>query len=231
MASPEDGIRKSLSGDLPSSVRIPIYDPSDQILSAGVEAEDLALISAERDRVLLDIETSTGFPATEPWDIGRVRGGLGLMWAIDHTPSSLGQRFDAHGVTQYPVVRLHGFLTEGIKERRMSMPFANVNKREERLWGAPHPHQNGGVIILSGIDKYLVSSGIETVVLGEEFSRVVDLMRKKYPRYDFIPWNLTPKFLAEKLREKTGEIIEIEEVTDANKPFYPNRLKETLVKE
>lgn len=212
---------------VPVRIPVPIYNSLDQLSgSEGIRLRnsDLTLISEERKRALKDIEMRSGHPASiRGKRYGRAFGGLGLIWAIDNTPYRLGERYNAHGITQEdPVLRLNEFLTKGVDRSRnfYSMPFANVGE-DEVMWFAPHPHHNGGIIIISDVDKFLISDGVKFVVLGEECNRVVDLLRKKYPDFEFVPWHLAPKVLSERLEEKTGKAVRVQELNDNNRPFYP----------
>lgn len=210
---------------VPVRIPIPVYDPSDQLAvtaEIGEGTSDLALIFNERNRVLREIEMRSEYPATKEWVTGRVKGGLGLVWAINHIPYRLGERFNAHGITLEPVLALHRFLTEGVDRSKMlySMPFANVGEYKD-VWTAPHPHHFGGIIIVSDVDEYLISNRIKFVVLGEEYNRAVHLLRMKYPDFEFVPWHHAPKVLSERLKQKTGETVKVEELDDENKPYYP----------
>lgn len=211
---------------VPVRVPVPIYNPLNQLSGSegfGIKKSDLILISNERKRALREIEMRSKYPALREWHAGRVLGGLGLLWAIDNTPYKLGERYNAHGITKEdPVLGLNEFLTKGVDRNRNfhSMPFANVGEYEA-LWFAPQPHYSGGIVIISDVDKFLISDGVKFVALGEEFNGIVDFLSKKYPGFEFVPWHLVPKILSERLKQKTGETVRVCEVNDSNRPFYP----------
>lgn len=220
-----DESKPAFNESLPQRTPIPFYDCDNQISSDDqgekgfYNDSDLYKVSVERLRALREIRKLTGIPVTQT-------GGFGLEWAIDNTPREIGQQFDAHGIAKNdPIKLLNNVLTQGINPTRLlyTMPFIRETTESGAL-GADHPKTEGGIIIISDVNRKLSPNGITFVGLGEEYMRVVDMLRKKYPDVSFIPWHQIPKTLTNAVATKTDTATSVPETSNENRPYYPAKI-------
>lgn len=205
-------------------IPVPIYNPSDQItviLPTGEDTygdKDLYTISAARNQEQWEIRKATGAPRGLP--------SKGLLWAIDHTSPDVGEKFDAHGIAKGdPVELLNNILVKGIdKDRTLySTGFTRSNEAAGAI-GASYPKAEGGIIIVGDFDGRLTETGVKHVIVGEEYMKVVDLLRKKYPAVQIVPWHDAPKVLTEEYNAKTGENHPYTELHNDNRPYYQPKM-------
>lgn len=214
-------------------VRVPKYDPNDQIHSAqafthlshevisqelALRDQDQFLVGCEILRAMREIGQLARFNAFRLLGLDRP----GLDWAIDNTDRSVGIKFDAHGIAKgTPYELLDKLLTEGIRKDRTfySMSFINAG-RYGGAFGADRPFTSGGIIVVSDFGQLLIDAGIKYVILGEEYNRLIDFLRKKYPQVEIVPWHDAPRVLAMAAMKATGQNYQIPELTEENWPVY-----------
>lgn len=150
-------------------------------------------------------------------------GGIGLKWAIDHTAVGVGMQYDAHGIAEKgdPVTNLDKLLRGGIDRDRdfYSMGFLDVGEAAG-AFGAEYPFTQGGFIVAAEFGKKLLKEGVKYVVVGEEYTEVLDILRKRYPKTVFVPWNEAPKVFTEESNAKRGVTEPFEVLTKENQPTY-----------
>jgi len=215
-------------GVSPNKVRSPkflsTYDPKDQIEG------DIAAIRREVSRAAESMRFSMG---------------CGLRWAIDHTPSDVGINFSAHGIIggvisgekkQFPFPVGHSFenghwntyvdplaalgeiLKNGINHSRgiNQVPFSG-GEGFCGAAGAANPYIDGGIILVSSLNKKL--DRVQYVVLGAQYNRCFDWLRREFPHTTFIPWHEAPKVLTRAAKSETQSHFSCLELTKNNHPL------------
>ena len=213
-----------------NKIPIPKYDPADQFNVAQLEQEypewsthgddaEIVAVNYERTRALRKIGDETGIGRDIMFEIG----GKGLEWAIDHTPREVGMEYDSHGIAgkSGAIEELDTLLKEGIKKDRLfySMNFVYEPEASEGF-GADRPFTAGGFIVVAERNKKLQNDGIKYVVVGEEYVRVLDLLKRRYPQVIFIPWHEAPKVLTNEVNKAKSREIVLELSAGENMPTY-----------
>ncbi len=203
-------------------VPIPIYDPEDQVSvhSEGMEITsytdpEIYTVSVERTKALRTMDP-------ERSGIRNALGGDGLKWAIDHIDMTVGRSFDAHGfgLKIDPVEGLDTILRKGFNKDQLLYTTQFIrNKEVGAAIGADHPFTEGGIILISDVDKKLVE-GVRVIIVGEEYCRAINILKNKYPNYVIVPWHDAPKVLTELYNGKTGEHRVYEKISKDNRPTY-----------
>jgi hypothetical protein len=213
------------------AIEIPAYDPHAQFSIADLDAaypqwrqettyDDpvLAAASYVRTRTLRDVGRRTSLGSVMMMD-----GGEGLEWAIKNTPSEVGRQFDSHGIANRvdPVDSFDGLVTKGIDPSRPFYSMSFVHEPEvSNLFGADHPLTSGGFIILAPRGQMLTEAGPSTVVLGEEYVTVMDLLQQKYPNLHFLSWDQAPEALVQLSNQAGQTDIPTELVRPTTPPTY-----------
>lgn len=218
------------SEEAQKTILIPAYSSDSQFTVEQLEQEypewatngsdrEIVAINYERTRALRQIGDETG--------IGRnillETGGSGLRWAIDHTPREVGMEYDSHGIAgkRGAIEELDILLREGIKQDTPFYSMGFIYEPEASAgFGADRPFTIGGFIVIAERDKKLQSSGIKYVVVGEEYVRVLDILKKRYPQVIFIPWHEAPKVLTNEVSKAENREIALELPTEENRPCY-----------
>lgn len=222
------------SPEVEKHYRVPVYDRNNQVVDHTSDFPD----EWEAQRTTPDIQNDPEkftilveySKATREIDqlrelgssITKITGGEGLRWAMTTIDPVVGAAFQAHGIKKgVPYLSLDRLLREGIQSDRLlyTTEFRNAEEMGAAI-GADRPQVEGGILVVSECRKPLAESGIRYVVLGEEYNRVVDLMRQKYPGIQITPWNEAPAVLTRAYNETTGEQRPIPELTSANQPSY-----------
>lgn len=201
---------------------IPIYNPEDQIgitknITKDNSYNDLGLytVSCERTRALRNMDPERG-------SISVATGGEGLLWAIDHIDPEVGRAFDAHGIALKtdPVEALDKILKNGFDENKTlyTTGFSRQTEAGPAI-GADHPFTEGGIVLVSEQGRKLLE-GIKYVVVGEEYSRVIDIMRERYPEVVIVPWHDAPRVLTLAYNEANKRNIPCEDFNAKNRPIY-----------
>lgn len=209
---------------------VPTYDPADQFTVEQLKIEypdwaghyegdaELSTIGYERTRAMRKIGQRMGIGST----VFTV-GGLGLNWAIEHTSPLVGSKFQAHGFGAKgdPVTEIDNILRRGINEEQhfYTMPFS-IQIEGTEAFGAEKPVTVGGIISLSEYDTHPTQPNIAYIIVGEEYNRVIDLLRKRYPKVTIIPWHDAPRLLTEIVNKQTGGEIPYVTLTKENEPGY-----------
>ncbi len=227
----QGGRAPELSGEIkepqesPDKQLVYTYEASHQVYSSSEYSPDflaqypdtdLATIAWEAGKAAKDIHTRQG-----AYD---VLGGQGLRWALKNVDPEAGKRFQGHGIAKGDAVTtLNALLTKGVERGRTFYTTEfRINKEAGGAIGADHPFTNRGIIVLGESGKKVDENGIHYVVLGEEYNTVVNLLRKKYPHIEFIPWHEAPKRLAELASKETGGSYKSTMLTEENRPHYPD---------
>jgi len=215
------------------SLRVPIYDVNDQVFDHTkdypedwkrfcVDHEtpdpDIFTVLVEKTKACREIDKKCGT------NLSLAIGGEGLNWALDNVKFEVGESFQAHGIAKGdPIVGLDTLLTGGIQKDRTfySMGFHGHIGGSEAL-GADHPFTEGGIIIVSEFEKHFTEGKIKYVILGEEYRRVVDLMRRKYPGVEIVIWHDAPATLVREYNHNTGANLAIPNLNKDNAPHYVN---------
>ena len=205
---------------------IPTYDPNSQFTVEALQAEYpewaenydgdavLTAIGYERTRAIKTLGRESNSA------ISFVTAGRGLIQAIDHLPKEVGLGYDAHGIAgkQDPVAELDQLLKNGIQADRPFYTMSLVTSNEAAgALGADRPFTTGGLIVVSDYGKKLRESGIAYVLVGEEYSRAIDLFRGRYPSVTFVPWNDVSKTLTKRAGEVEGREIPVVEIPDEDR--------------
>ena len=211
-------------GEVRKRSPIPTYDSKAQrsVSANGMEETsykdaELYTVAVERTRALRTMDPDRGRLAL---------GGEGLQWAFEHIDPDVGRAFDAHGIAKMdPVKKLDDILRQGFSSDRTLYTTAFLDQPEAgAAIGADHPFTEGGVVLVSGPGQRL-RDGVKFVVLGEEYSGVIDILRKRYPGATIVPWHDAPRILTESYNESTGEHRAYAEVTADNAPAYEPPLR------
>ncbi len=205
---------------------IPEYSAENQAAVTSVGMEDTEYTDPELYTVAL--ERTKALRTMDPGRAGirMAVGGEGLLWAIDHIDPAVGRSFDSHGVAlkNDPVEVLDSILTKGFDKERFVYTTRFMRQSEAgAAIGADHPFTEGGIIFTSKCNQKL-AEGIAYVILGEEYSTVIDILRKKYQNVSIVPWNEAVKVVTEAYNVATGEHIGPAEITDENKPTYSKQV-------
>lgn len=178
---------------------------------------ELTAMNVERRRYLKGVNKITG---TQIYDS---IGGIGLEWAMMNIPHEVGMLFDAHGIAgkRDAIEEIDALLSKGIDKSRglWSMNFLDVGVAAN-AFGADHPFTKGGCILVADCGKKLLEDGIRYVVVGEEYNRVLPILRKRYPGFEIITWNVAPAIFAQRAMEITGKDFPVVELTKENAPQY-----------
>ncbi|MCH7493041.1 hypothetical protein IID19_05700 [Patescibacteria group bacterium] len=211
-------------------IPIPIHDPNDQLTVEQMKRDypdwenhydgdaELTAISYERTQALRKIGKERGIGGTI-----QAIGGDGLRWAIDNTPQEVGISYDAHGIAgkHDAVSELDQLLKGGIDPDRPFYSMSFIYSPEAGgTFGADRPITKGGFVVVAERNKKLQEAGIKCVVVGEEYSRVLDLIQKRYPDITFIPWHKAPAQFTKEVNDADGTNIASEELTEKNRPHY-----------
>ena len=200
---------------------LPRYRPEDQIGIDPQGAEQgsygdpiLYAISIERTRALRTMDP-------EGRGIRQSLGGDGLRWAMEAVDRKVGEAFQAHGIAKGdPLVVLDAILTKGIDPKRVFYTISfSPQPQAGAAIGAENAFTSGGLVLVSEYGQPLAQK-IKFVILGEEYSRVVDLFRAKYPEVAFVTWHDAPAVLTDAYNQATGEQIQKPEINEANWPTY-----------
>ena len=203
---------------------LPVYDSkaqrsvsSDGMEETSYEDAELYTVAVERTRALRTMDPDRGRLAL---------GGEGLQWAFEHIDPDVGRAFDAHGIAKMdPVEKLDEILRQGFSSDRTLYTTAFLDQPEAgAAIGADHPFTEGGVVLVSGPGQRL-RGGVKFVVLGEEYSGVIDILRNRYPGATIVPWHDAPRILTQSYNESTGEHRAYAEVTTDNAPAYEPPLR------
>ena len=103
-----------------------------------------------------------------------------------------------------------------------SMSFTLAGEALEGL-GADMPKTERGIIALSGYAQKLISDGIKYVVVGEEYNKVIDLLRAKYPNVTIVPWHDAPAVLSEEATRISGDSFSPPPLDATSRPYYPSK--------
>lgn len=209
-------------------ILVPLYDPDDQIFDdtekfpeewerfrENIDDKDLFTVIVEVTRAHREMTAARGISS-------HGIGGQGLEWALENINHEVGGSFQAHGLAKGdPVVGLDKLLTNGVRndQKFYSMGF-HVQKEAAGAFGADHPFTTGGLIVVSEQGKDFTTGQIKYVIVGEEYRRVVDLLRKKYPKVKIVPWHDAPSVLTAEYNKYTGEARELPLLKSKNAPFY-----------
>ncbi|MSU56355.1 MAG: hypothetical protein EXS51_03560 [Candidatus Taylorbacteria bacterium] len=228
----------ALSKEREKGIPVPIYNLSDQFTVDQLKNEyaqwashyggdaELTAINVERTAALRKLGKETGLGNTLA--IGAREG---LQWALNQTPREVGRAFDAHGIAgkQDAVAELDALLTKGIQSGRTFYTMNFIDDPQALALGAEHPFIEGGFIVVSGFEEKLADAGIKHVVVGEEYNRVLDILRKRYSSVRFIPWHEAPATLTALANEKGHTTFPLVTITEENRPHYsiPSRTYRT----
>ncbi len=214
-------------------IPVPIYNPDDQFTVEqlkerypewaeyyGWDAE-LAAISVERTRYFREIGKRTNIGGS----IMREIGDFGLEWAVENTPHEIGLGYDAHGIAgkKDAVMELDTLLKTGISPDRLFYTMNFVHHEDEEvatMMGAARPKTKGGFILVSNYGEKLASAGIKFVVVGEEYNRVINILKKRYPQVEIVPWHEAPKIFVEQASRVTGEVVKPPEFNEQTRAYY-----------
>ena len=86
--------------------------------------------------------------------------------------------------------------------------------------GAESPFTSRGFIVVAERGKKLKSDGIKYVIVGAEYLRVLDILRKRYPQVTFIPWHGAPKFFTDEVSKIEGRIIPLDIPLEDENPSF-----------
>ena len=192
------------------------------------------LASSDEDKVLVGIETLRamrviGSQCQQSFFHLLDNDRPGLDWAIEQTPFKIGREIDSHGIrttnqlTSYD--SLCDILSTGIRSFNAkgrpfySMPFISAGAFGG-AFGADHPFTNGGILITSGYGEKLLTQGVKYVFLGEEFNRLIDYLRNKFPSVGIFPWHEAPMTLTAAANKATGLNLPLPQLTEENWPVY-----------
>ncbi len=202
---------------------VPVYDANSQIKPPYNEEDSyyrnpgLYAIAVEYTRQAHELAAKTDIPIT-------ASGGLGLEWAVDHTPNEIGSHFDVHGFgAKTDLSDLDKILTDGIHSDRtlFTMPFIRGEEGME-AFGAELPKRERGIYLISDYGKKITEKdgGIKYVGVGEEYVNAIDEMKRQWPGVEIVPWHDLPKVLTESYNLHTGENKSYQALNEENKPRY-----------
>ncbi len=200
---------------------IPTYDPTNQvrIMTDGMEDTQytdpaLYTMMVERTRALREMNPGRA-------GIRVAVGGDGLLWAFTHMDREVGMAFQAHGIAKLDgLVALDTIFSQGFqKDRTLYTASFLDNPDAGAAIGADHPFTEQGIVLVSAPNKQ-VAEGVRYIVVGEEYSRVIDLMRARYPQATIVPWHDAPRVLTEAYNQATGHHRSYESIDPNHPPTY-----------
>ncbi len=88
------------------------------------------------------------------------------------------------------------------------------------MLGASRPITKGGFIVVSKYEKKLHNSPIKYLIVGEEYNRVIDIIRRRYPGVVVVTWDNAPEILCEVASKVTGAKVSGVVLNEENRPYY-----------
>lgn len=239
-----DTLDRVHGSEVTSELKVPMYDPSDQVSAASLDelwpewregeawntgTPEEREASIDRELLVLDLERTRVQRARQAAEANTLsNASVGLEHSIKETRKEVGAHFQAHGIagkSGSSSGELDALIKGGIDPDRVfySMNYAYLPEAGVGL-GADMPFIEGGLVVVSGMDAAL-DLGFEYVVVGEEYVRCIDMLNARYPDVQFVAWHDAARVFTDIVNESEGTNYQLNEVDNRGEYSKPRSVE------